>query len=153
MFAVRTSVIVIMLAVATACDPGMTIHQTAPQLNGTPSKEITMRVRSGHPFIGTKPYAPDIEIMNATDSPIDVVSIELITRRGTFENKSQRSGAFPLEVPPGSTRPLDVLFELADSVKLTFRKPTELQVHYRMGSKDQTARASLIGGKLDTSIP
>jgi len=141
------------VALATGCDPGMTIRQAVPELKDTPSGKIEIRVKTTHPFIGTKVYAPEVEIVNSSESPLVVVSVVLVTQRGTFANKSGNLERSAREIPPGSTQPLDVLFDLAEDVKRSFRQPAELQVHYRIGSKDQTLSASLIGGRLDTSIP
>jgi hypothetical protein len=150
---VRALVIGMIVALATGCDPGMTIRQAVPQLKATPSGIIGIRVKTTHPFIGTKVYAPGVQVVNSSESPIVVVSVELVTQGGTFANKSgdlERSGR---EIPSGSTQPLDLLFDLAENVKRSFRQPAELRVRYRIGGKDQTVSASLIGDQLDASIP
>jgi hypothetical protein len=148
---VRTLVVGMALILASGCDPGMTIRQTTPQLRATNSAQITIRVLPTHPFVGTKLYAPTLQIANSSESSIAVVGIDLITQHGKFQNKSQRSGIFPFELPSGKTQELGAWFELSDSLKRAFSQSVELQVHCRAGGMDQTFRASLVGGGLDPS--
>jgi len=153
MSVVRALVIGMIVALATGCDPGMTIRQAVSQLRTTPSGAVGIRVKTTHPLIGTKVYAPGVEIVNSSESPIVVVSVVLVTQRGTFANKSGNLKLSAREISPRSTQPLDVLFDLDENVKRSFRQPAELRVNYRIAGKDQAVSASLIGDRLDTSIP
>jgi hypothetical protein len=139
------------LALMVACDPGMTIRQADPSAGSAANGGVTIHVRTSHPLIGEPSYAPEVEIANVSNSPINVTSVELVAKRGTFQNKPRRSGTYPVEVLPGKTEPLDVWFDLSDDVKKTFVEPAELRVHYRSGSTEQIAGAILVGGSLDTA--
>jgi len=135
-----------------ACDPGMTIRQTKAS-NGT-SDPITIKVKTEHPLIGHTFYAPRVTVINGSDSPITITSVELVVKRGTYPNKPLHSGSYPLAVPPGKTETLDIWFDLTDDVKETFfRQPAELRVHYKGRGQDETAHVPVIGGPLDTSAP
>ncbi len=135
-----------------ACDPGMTIRQIKAS-NGT-SEPITIEVKTEHPLIGHTFYAPQVTLINGSDSPITITSVELTAKRGTYANNPVRPGSYPSTVPPGKTETLDIWFDLADDVKETFfRQPAELRVHYRSRGRDETAQVSVVGGHLDTSAP
>jgi hypothetical protein len=139
------------LVLTAACDPGMTILQDAPNAGTAANKSVVIHVRTIHPFISETWYAPGVEVQNASDSPVSVAKLELVTRRTTFQNKPRRSGAYPAEIPSGTAATLDVWFDLADPVKKTFQEPVELWVYYRNGNKERVAHTNLIGGPLHTA--
>ena len=68
-------------------------------------------------LIGENWYSPSIEILNMSSHPITVRRADLETWRATYENKPQRSGAYPVTVAVGKTMPIEVWFDLNDSVE------------------------------------
>jgi hypothetical protein len=89
-----------------ACDPGMTIRPIKAS-NGT-SPPIRIDVKTEHPLIGLTFYAPQVTVINGSDSPITITSVELAAKRGTYPNKPLHSGSYPSAVPPGKTETLDI---------------------------------------------
>jgi len=147
---IACAVLTAMLVLTTACDPGMMIRQSLspPVSNGT---AISIYLKTSHPLIGEPWYAPEVEITNRSGTPVTVTSVELMAGRTTYLNK--RTKTYPLTLAPGTTKALDVWFDLQEDVKRTFRQPAALRVHYQINHKDSFAESGIIGGPLDTSIP
>jgi hypothetical protein len=105
-----------------ACDPGMTIRQnkSLSRAGGAAMPAVAIHVKTSHPLIGQTCYAPEVKVTNPSDSPITITSVELVTRRETYANKTARPGTYPLVIQPGSTEIIDVGFRLNDDVKKTF---------------------------------
>ena len=93
-----------------SCDAGMTIRQIgstkASTVSSDPDEQVTVRVVTTHPLIGENWYSPSIEILNMSSHPITVTRADLETWRATYENKPQRSGAYPVTVAVGKTMPI-----------------------------------------------
>jgi hypothetical protein len=143
-----------MLVLMVACDPGMTIRQTKslPKGRRAAMQAVALHVKTSHPLIGQTWYAPEVKVTNPFDSPITITSVEFVTRRETYANKTARPGAYPLVIQPGSTEILHFGFRLNDDVKKTFLKQSaELRLRYRTGNKEEIAHTNIIGGRLDTS--
>ena len=141
-----------LLVVTVACDPGMTIRQTSSP-GATNGAGVAVSVKTSHPFIGTRWYAPEVKVTNSSDSPITVTGVELTAQHATLTNKPRRSGTYPLIVPPRETRALDIWFDLQGGVNKTFQESAELRVHYRSHGKEEIVQSTIIGGPLDTSAP
>ena len=139
-----------LLVLTVACDPGMTIRQTS---SPGATSGVVVDVKTSHPFIGQKLYAPGVKVTNSSDSPITVTGVELIAQGATLTNKPRRSGAYPLIIPPRQTQGLDIWFDLHDDVKKTFQESAELRVHYRSRGKEEIVQSTIIGGPLNTSAP
>jgi hypothetical protein len=78
-----------------------------------------------------------------------VINVELSVRgTQTYPNKSPEAGAYPMTIKSGSTEALGVYFRLDEDVQKTFKDPTELLVYYKIGEKNQIARATVIRGRL-----
>jgi hypothetical protein len=135
-----------------ACDPGMTIRQI--KASDETSAPIRIEVKAQHPLIGHKFYAPQVTVINVSNSPVTITSVGLAAKQTTYTNKPLHSGSYPLTVPPGKAGTLDIWFDLADDVKNTFfRQPAELEVHYTSQGQDETARVPIIGGPFNTNAP
>ena len=115
---------------------------------------VGIHVKTSHPLIGQTWYAPEVKVTNPSDSPITITSVELVTRRETYANKTARPGTYPLVIQPGSTEIIDVGFRLNDDVKKTFfQQSAALRLRYRTGNKEEIAYATIIGGRLDIGTP
>jgi hypothetical protein len=66
-------------------------------------------------------------------------------RSKTYANKTPEA-AYASTIKPQCTEALEVLFRLDEDVKKTSREPTESLVYYRIGEKQQIARATATGG-------
>jgi hypothetical protein len=133
------------------CDPAIAIRQIRSSNGSAP---ITIDVRTQHPLVGDRIYAPQVTVTNGSDLPITITSVELAAKQGTYANKPRQPGSYPSIVPPGKTETLDIWFDLTDDVRETFfRQPAELRVHYKSRGRDETAHVSVIGGHLDTNAP
>lgn len=137
----------------TGCDPGLTIRQVEIARAGPENHQVTIHIKTNHQFIGDTKYVPEVKVTNSSRAPITVTKVELVEPKANYENKLNSLGSYPVPVSPGDTKVLDVWFDLNDSVKTIFQAPIELRVHYRLGDKDEIARATIVGGRLDTSSP
>jgi len=108
---------------------------------------VVVNVTTTRQLIGETWYAPKVKVTNESNSPVTVTNIELFVRSKTYANKT-REAAYPSTIKPECTEALEVLFRLDEDVKKTFREPTELLVYYRIGEKQQIARATVTGGRL-----
>lgn len=135
------------------CDPGLTIRQVEITRESSENHQVTIHIKTNHQLIGDTKYVPEVRVTNSSGAPITVTKVELAERKATYENKPVRLGSYPVPISPGDTKVLDVWFELNDSVRTIFHTPIELRVHYRSGDKDEIARATIVGGRLDTSSP
>jgi hypothetical protein len=147
----RAFVVIIVLVLMAGCDPGMRIHQDVPQQRGATKSPIMIRLNTSDTFIGSKVYAPDVEIVNSSESRITVVRVELVAQQQTFENNPLRAETFPIDVLSRSVQSLDVRFDLASTVKRTFGHPAELRVHYWIDGKEATATATVMAGRSNDS--
>jgi hypothetical protein len=107
---------------------------------------VVVNVTTTRQLIGETWYAPKVKVTNGSNSPITVTNIQLFVRSKSYANKTREAGAYPLTINSGSTESLEVLFRLDENVQKTFREPTELLVYYRIGEKQQIARATVIRG-------
>src|SRR5215475_11544491 len=82
-----------------ACDPAITIRQTSPS-NAT-AAQIQIQVKAQRQLIGNTWYVPPVTITNASDTPICITSIELVTKQGTYANNSRHGIHYPLNIEPG----------------------------------------------------
>jgi hypothetical protein len=138
----------LVLLVAVACDPGVTVRQSRSNV-GTPLTDaVELDVKTSRHLIGESWYAPKVEIGNHSYSPIYVTNVELIAQGRTLQNAPRRVGTYPAEIAAGKSDVLDIWFNLADSVRNTFREPAILRVHYLNKSSEQTVSVQLIGGGL-----
>jgi hypothetical protein len=136
-----------------ACDPGVSIHQITsqnPAIVGSTATDsrVVVNVTTTHQLIGETWYAPKVKVTNESNSPVTVTQIDLFVRSKSYANKTGKAGAYPLTINSGSTESLDVLFRLDEDVQRAFQEPTELLVYYRIGEKQQIARATVIKGRL-----
>jgi hypothetical protein len=75
----------------------------------------------------------------------------LAAQRRTYAGSSTQRQTYPIEISPGNTATLNVLFRLDDDVRKTFHQAAELRVHYRNGNQQEIARANILGGSLENS--
>lgn len=149
---IGTLYLITVLLLLIACDPAITLRQIDPP-NGT-SAQIQIRVKTQHPLIGRTWYVPQITIVNTSDSPICVTSVELATKRGKYVNNPRHGVSYPLDIEPGKPETIGAWFDLSDDVRKTFfRQPTQLLVHYNSRGREETTSVSVIGGNLDTNSP
>lgn len=142
-----------LLLITLACDPGMSVHQLAPDATVAAKPLIVVHVKSQNQLIGEKHYAPIIDIENLADSPIRVSNVELIAEGTTFQPRSLGSDTPLEEIAPRRSRAIKVWFELSDPVYKLFHRPAELRIHYRGGSGEQIESIAIIGGPLQRSAP
>ena len=102
-------------------------------------------------LIGENWYSPSIEILNMSSHPITVTRVDLETWRATYDNKPQRSGAYPVTVAVGKTMPIKVWFDLNDSVKKTFEKNVEVRVYYQGDNGEAMVTAKMEGAPLQSN--
>jgi P pilus assembly chaperone PapD len=142
------TLVIFLLLVSSACDPGMTIYQTNLEQNSSTSHPITVRIKSTRPFIGETWYSPDdVTVINSTQDAIVITKVELFANGKTYNNKPPGAEHdYPLTLSPGKTERLPVWFDLNDSVKRTFETQVELRVYYRRGLEESIARAFITGG-------
>ena len=140
------------LLLVVACDPGMTIRQTegaSEATSGVAEPDVALRVKTSHPFIGETWYAPEVVLTNSYGAPVTVTGVDLVTESATYPNKPPQPGTYPAVVPPGRTEGLLVWFDLNDPVNKTFfKKLARLRVHNRIGSREETVEAGIVGGTL-----
>jgi len=133
----------------------MTIRQIgstkASTVSSDPDELVTVRVVTTHPLIGENWYSPSIEILNMSSHPITVTRVDLETWRATYDNKPQRSGAYPVTVAVGKTMPIKVWFDLNDSVKKTFEKNVEVRVYYQGDNGEAMVTAKMEGAPLQSN--
>ena len=138
-----------------SCDPGMTIRQIgstkASTVSTDPDELVTVRVETTHPLIGETWYSPSIEIFNISSHPVTVTRVDLETWRATYENKPQRSGAYPVTVAAGKTMPIDVWFDLNDNVEKTFEKNVEMRIYYQADHGERMVTAKIEGAPLQSN--
>jgi len=132
------------------CDPGMIIRQTdsrhAAQTTGSPPPRASIDVKTSHPLIGETWYAPEAAVGNGSDEPIVVLRAELATAHGILANRPRQPGSYPLEIPAGYKKSLDLWFDLGAPVQEAFRNSVELRVRYKSrktGDEELTAHAAL----------
>jgi hypothetical protein len=150
-FRAPVRLLLLLLSLTSACDPGMTIRQTLSRERAA-SPGVSIQVGTSHPFIGESVYAPVVMVTNSSGSTITITAVELVFQ-GSLANKPRRAANFPLAVPPGQSDTLDVLFEVSGGVKKAFRVPAELRVYYTSSGKEETARATLVGEPLNADAP
>jgi hypothetical protein len=134
-----------------ACDPGVTIHQADSLTETGKSSGVILRVKSTHQFIGDTRYVAQVTVTNALEAPVLVTGTELATKQKIYSDSSPRPQDFPEEVLPRQAHDFTVLFRLDDAVYKTFKESAELRVHYRNGSREDTARIAIVLGSLDDS--
>ena len=131
------------------CDPEMTIRQTgstkASAVSNDRDEQVTVRVATTHQLIGENWYSPGVEILNSSRHPITVTRVDLETWRATYENKPLHSGAYPVPVAVGKTMPIEVWFDLNDSVTKTFEKNVEVRVYYQGNNGETMVTAKMEG--------
>ena len=147
----RKAVVVIISVVMTACDPGISIRQIRPlgQItvhSDAPASPVFLDVKTTRQLIGETWYAPEVWVTNSGRSPITIRNIELVIMGKTYSNAPLRPETAPLDILPGSTETLHVLFRLDDSVYKVFKQPAQLLVHYQSDGPQGIARAFVVGG-------
>jgi hypothetical protein len=55
-----------------------------------------------------------------------------------------------VKIASRTTKPVEVFFDLPDSVKKMFAESAELRICYQSNGKEQVAQTSLIGGPPET---
>jgi hypothetical protein len=129
-----------------ACDPGVTIRQVdSPKEIGKLSGVI-LRVKSVRELIGTTYYPAQMTVTNNSEATVLVTGIELATKQRIYTDSSPRPQDLPVEVLANQAHDFTVLFRLDDAVYKTLKEPTELRVHYRSGSREDTARIAIVLG-------
>ena len=134
--------IVLVLAAELACDPSITIRQ-APQSGAASGSAVLLSVRTTHSFVGATWYSTAVTITNRSRAPIAITAVDLIARGLTYHGEASASEPFPVNVP-SATQAIGVRFELREDVRTAFKKPAELQVHYTVNGKTNTATAQLL---------
>jgi hypothetical protein len=94
------ALLVVTFALFVGCDPGMTIRQINSRAESkrtvvivTP--DITIEVKTTHQLIGERWYDPQVNVMNSSDSPITITSVELVAQGVTYENKPRAEQTYP----------------------------------------------------------
>jgi hypothetical protein len=148
------ALLVVTFALFVGCDPGMTIRQINSRAESkrtvvivTP--DITIEVKTTHQLIGERWYDPQVNVMNSSDSPITITSVELVAQGVTYENKPRAEQTYPLTLPVRSTASLDIAFRFSEGVYRIFKEPAELRIHYLTRSHDGLARTTVAAGPLD----
>jgi len=133
----------------------MTIRQIGSAKTSTaasdPDEQVTVRVVTTHPLIGENWYSPGIEVFNMSPHPITVTRVDLETWRAGYENKPQHSGAYPVTIAGGKTMPIEVWFDLNDSVKETFEKNVEVRIYYQGDNGETMVKATMEGAPLQSN--
>lgn len=109
---------------------------------------VRIEINTTRQFIGERWYAPRITFINHSSSKVMVTSAELVTSVGVYSNNA-RAGAYPVEIPQGETRVLEINFQLNEYVKRTFQNAAEVRVHFQAGNREQVITKNVIGGRLD----
>jgi len=109
---------------------------------------VVVSVTTTRQLIGETWYAPKVKITNKSNSPVTVTNIELFVRSKRYANKTREAGTHSLTINSGTTESFEVMFRLDEDVQKTFQEPTDLLVYYRIGEKQQIARATVIRGRL-----
>jgi hypothetical protein len=91
--------------------------------------DITIEVRTTHQLIGERWYDPQVNVMNSSDSPITITSVELVAQGVTYENKPRAKKTYPLTLLVRSTASLDIAFDFSEGVHRIFQEPVELRIH------------------------
>lgn len=135
--------IVLVLAAELACDPGIAVRQ-APQSGAASGSAVLLSVRTTHSFVGATWYSTAVTITNRSRAPIAITAVDLIARGLNYHGEASASEPFPVNVSGGATQAIGVQFELQEDVRTAFKKPAELQVHYTVNGKTNTATAQLL---------
>lgn len=139
-------VIAAIAMILVACDPGISIRQIN---NGKPQGDLIIQITTAHQLIGESWYSPHIRATNRSSKPIVVAGIELVTSTATYDHKAVHpSMKYPVNIAAGETEKLPANFRFQNGVYKEFKNPAELRIHYRVGSIDEIARATVIGGSL-----
>jgi hypothetical protein len=147
----RKAILVAIPVLMTACDPGVSIRQIKSQGQTTigsnaPDSQVVLDVKTTLQLIGETWYAPEVRVTNSGRSPIIIKNIELAAIGKIYSNAPPRPETSPLNILPGSTETLHVLFRLDDAVYKVFKQPAELRVHYQSDGAQGIVHASVASG-------
>ncbi|MDT4968750.1 MAG: hypothetical protein QOJ64_3487 [Acidobacteriota bacterium] len=145
------TLLISLLTLFVACDPGISIHQietgNAPANQSGPSGQmVAVRVATTRSLIGEATYTPKVTVTNTAETPITISRIELSTRFGTLENKIRTAETSPIVVPSKGTADVEVWFDLGHSMDYTFEEAAELRVHYTSGKQELVTHVTVQGG-------
>lgn len=126
----------------------MSIRQIKPSPHEPPPTQLIVQVQPINVMIGDTWYATGIKITNLLSSPITVTDIKLRVKQRTYQNKLKAQEASLVVLPPGSTKAIEVWFDLDEDVRTTFQTKAELQVSYGDGKSDRSVQAEIIGGRM-----
>jgi len=131
------------------CDPGISIYQVKSQVDESrQDSKLLISIKPTRQLIGETWYTPEIIATNKAGSSIAVTKIELSTRAKVYAGNPGRDVVYPVTILPGKLETLRVLFRLDDNVRITFRLPVELWVHYHSDGNQGIARVTVVGGSL-----
>jgi hypothetical protein len=139
-----TALLMTALVFASACDPGITIHQVS-QPHPINASTVFLSIKTTRSFIGSKVYAPQVTVADCSASPILLTMVDLIARDVAYES---RTGVLPLTLQPGQAETFGVLFDLHEDVKRTFERAAEFRLHYQIAGKDELAQTDIVGGSV-----
>jgi hypothetical protein len=148
------SLVLLVLILLVACDPGMTVRQINSSVESesaaaTAIPKISVDVKTTSLLIGQRVYDPQVVATNLSDVPVTITSIELIAGSRTLQNGTHAARDYPVNLPAHSTVPLGVYFSLSDGVDKIFEKPGELRIHYSSQQGSGFARITVERGPLN----
>lgn len=149
---VRT-LMVLVLILFVACDPGMTVRQIDSSVESegattTTTPKISVDVKTTDQLIGERSYRPRVTLTNSSDFTITITEVDLNAQGAIYKNRPYDAKYYPLRVPPQSTVPLDVYFRFAEGIYKIFKDPCELRIHYSSQQGTALARITVAGGPL-----
>jgi hypothetical protein len=146
----------LLLIVGCFGDAAMTIRRAVqrelPRSTVAPGpSDMTIFVRTVHPFTSATWYTPDIAVTNSSASSITINAVELTAKGVLYTN--QQPGAYPVAVASGRTQVLKIAFKLREDVWQTFfKEPADLRVGYVINGKEMTGHVNIIGDVLTSKI-
>ena len=142
------SIFLVMLATMVACDPGIAIRQRRAPSPNIAEDNLEVSIATSDLLIGETRYFPRIDVTNRSARPLRITAVDLVTTHETYANHPSQLNIYPFTLAEGTTKRLEVIFELAEPVNRAFQKPAELRVHYTIGGFDRMATVTLEGGHL-----